>query len=187
VSVLAGAPQSVAELLALYERRGAERYGEDVTQTEHAMQCAALAVEAGAVDELVCAALLHDLGHLLSDGDASVDDRHELVGAHALRALFGPSVAVPVALHVVAKRWRCAADPAYLDALSDASRRSLALQGGPLDDAARARFETHGGFANAVALRGWDDEAKRDDLSSGDLAQYAPLLTSLAARPSVVA
>lgn len=40
----AGAPPDavVAALVALYDRAGAVHYGEDVTQREHAVQCAAL-------------------------------------------------------------------------------------------------------------------------------------------------
>ena len=63
----------------LYAERGHEQYtGEPVTQLEHALQCAALAEAEGADDELVTAALLHDLGHLLAavqSGRADDDQR----------------------------------------------------------------------------------------------------------------
>ena len=74
---------SLADIEALFERRGGEQYsGEPVTQLEHALQTAALAEGEGADDELVTAALLHDLGHLLHDlGETptlrGVDDVHQ--------------------------------------------------------------------------------------------------------------
>lgn len=176
-------PRSADEVLALFELRGDRHYGEDVTQTEHALQAAALARASGAPDHLVGAALLHDVGHLLDGrvGEDEDDDHHEVVGARVLAAIFGPALARPVALHVVAKRWRCAVEPSYLDSLSDASRRSLDRQGGPLDPAAAGRFEASPGFEDAVALRRWDDEAKVVDAASGRLEDHALLLASLAA------
>jgi gamma-butyrobetaine dioxygenase len=57
--------RSVAEVLDLFARHGAERYDEDVFQVAHAEQSAALATQAGAAPPLVAAALLHDVGHLL--------------------------------------------------------------------------------------------------------------------------
>ena len=56
---------SVVDVLALYERHGADRYDEELSQLEHGLQTAALAVDAAADDDLVVAALLHDVGHLL--------------------------------------------------------------------------------------------------------------------------
>lgn len=180
-------PASVDALLELFERRGHERYGEDVTQLGHALQAAQLAQEAGAAEALVAAALLHDVGHLAADGrrrderDDANDDRHEAIGARILAPIFGPGVAAPVALHVVAKRWRCAVDASYVDTLSAASAASLVAQGGPLDAAACAGFEACPPFREAVALRGWDDAAKDPDAAPGSLRDYAPLLTRVAA------
>ena len=65
---MTGAPvtaTSVGEILDLYERWGPENYDEGLSQLEHALQTAALAVADGAPDEQVAAALLHDIGHLL--------------------------------------------------------------------------------------------------------------------------
>jgi len=177
----------VEELFALFDARGHERDGEAVTQSAHALQSAALARRDGATDELVAAALLHDVGHLVADARGAgwrveIDDAHDAVGARLLAPIFGARVAGPVALHVAAKRWRCAVDPEHLDALSDASRASLRAQGGPLDHVARARFEAHPTFQDAVALRQWDDEAKDPTVAVGELRDHAPLLVRLAQR-----
>jgi [1-hydroxy-2-(trimethylamino)ethyl]phosphonate dioxygenase len=177
-------PISVATLLELYEQRGDERYGERVTQLHHALQCASLARRAEADDALVAAALLHDVGHLVSDErDAThddADDRHEAVGARLLASLLGSRVATPVALHVLAKRWRCATEPAYRDGLSPASRTSLLAQGGPLDAAQCARFEELPAHREAVALRTWDDLAKDPQAPAGTIGDFEPLLVRLA-------
>lgn len=184
-----GAATSVDEVLGLYRRWGADHYDEELSQLDHAVQTAALAVADSAADELVAAALLHDVGHLLElearDGRGELpteDLDHESVGARYLAGLFGPAVTGPIALHVRAKRYRCAVDPAYLDGLSDGSRRSLALQGGPADAAEVASFETNPGFRDAVRLRGWDDGGKVDGLVVSDLESYRPLLERLASR-----
>jgi len=184
MTTTAAHPRSVESILELFERRGHERYGEDVTQLQHALQCAELARAAGAHDALVAAALLHDVGHLAVGAHGAtprddVDDRHDAVGARILAAVFGPVVAAPVALHVTAKRWRCAVDARYRDQLSAASAASLVAQGGPLDAAARARFEAHPRFRDAVTLRGWDDGAKDPAAAVRSVRSFAPLLARL--------
>jgi gamma-butyrobetaine dioxygenase len=175
------------DLLALYETRGHEPYGEALTQTQHALQCAALARSAEASDALVIAALFHDVGHLVADLQngsvftlAEHDDDHELIGARVLAPLFGPSVALPVSLHVTAKRWRCAREPDYYDHLSAASKMTLVAQGGPLDEVQCRRFEAHPGFHAALELRTWDDLGKVEGLNVGTLRDYSDLVTSMA-------
>ena len=178
--------RSVDEVLAQYERWGTSRYDEELFQLDHALQTAALARAAGASDALVVASLLHDVGHLLdlADGggrrDRTIDQRHEARGATWLADLFPPAVTAPIALHVRAKRYRVAVDPAYADILSPGSTASLARQGGPMDAAEVAAFESNPGWAEAVALRGWDDQAKVDGLAVPDLSSYRTLLESLA-------
>jgi phosphonate degradation associated HDIG domain protein len=178
----------VAAFFELFDRRGHEHYGEDVTQTQHALQCASLAERDGADEELVVAALLHDVGHLAVEPHGSTwrddvdDDRHEAIGARLLASAFGPKVSAPVALHVVAKRWRCSVDPDYRDALSAASAASLLAQGGPLDAEACRRFEGHRRFVDAVALRAWDDAAKDPRVPTGELGAFGPLLARVAER-----
>ena len=173
---------SLEDIVELFATRGGRHYGEGVSQTEHALQCAVLAEASGAADSLVAAALLQDLGHLLED-EASpaseVDGRHELTGARALSGLFGPDVRRPIALHVAAKRWLCLTDPAYRDTLSDASLASLALQGGAFDAAAGADFERQPGWRDAVALRRIDDLGKSPEPCDRSFTDYIPLLERL--------
>src|SRR6516225_6317978 len=114
--------------------------GEPVSQTEHALQTAWAAEQAGAASALIAAALLHDIGHLLHDlpedcAHHGIDDAHEVRGARWLVQHFGPDVTEPVRLHVPAKRYLCSTDPAYRSQLSEASELSLKLQGGPFTPA----------------------------------------------------
>lgn len=139
--------------------------GEAVTQTRHALQAAWLAREAGEPDEVVIAALLHDVGHLLhpeEDGAAErgVDTRHENLGAEYLLARFGETVAQAARLHVEAKRCLCAIEPGYADSLSPASQRSLHLQGGPMTEEEAAEFLRRPFADVALRVRRYDDLAK---------------------------
>jgi len=177
---------SIERLVALYDTWGRHTYDEELTQLDHGLQTAALAVADGADEALVAAALLHDVGHLLAlergdDGPAVHQDlHHETVGAKFLGAMFGPEVTTPIALHVRAKRYRCAVDAGYHDGLSDGSRASLVRQGGALSADEAAAFERVPSFAGAVALRGWDDSGKVENLHVPDFASYVSLLERLA-------
>ena len=180
----------VDDLVVLYASPAAHRlYDEEVTELEHAVQCAALTVRAGASDHLTAAALLHDVGHLLLDDnvaltqDLTVDHGHEAAGARFLAAHgFPPSVTGPIALHVQAKRYLCSVDADYLASLSSSSVRSLALQGGRMDDDETAEFGRRPGFADAIRVRRWDDRGKVHGLDLGDFDRYIPVLLRLLRR-----
>jgi phosphonate degradation associated HDIG domain protein len=172
----------VAFLLRLFKDRGDAAYlGEPVSQTEHALQTAWAAEQAGAGSSLIVAALLHDVGHLLHDlpqncAETGIDDAHEILGARWLEEHFGREIAELVRLHVEAKRFLCSIDPAYLGALSEASLRSLQLQGGPLMSDEASRFRKHPQAEAAVALRHFDDQAKVPGLPTPALEHFRPYL-----------
>ena len=166
------------EIERLYTERGHEQYsGEPVTQLEHALQSAALAEAEDADDELVTAALLHDLGHLLHDlGETptarGIDDVHQYRAIPFLRGLFGDTVLHAIALHVDAKRYLCATRPDYHASLSEDSKRSLQLQGGVFSADEAQAFIARTGGPQAVRLRLWDDRAKTAGRRTPDLAHY---------------
>lgn len=169
-------------ILRLFAEHGDSEYGgESVTQREHALQAAYFAKKSGSSPFLIIAALLHDIGHLLHDlpddaPEAGIDDRHEELGHQWLTRWFPPEVVEPVRLHVAAKRYLCAVEPAYLGRLSEPSVLSLKLQGGPmsLEEAKEFRASPHA--ESAVLLRRWDDTAKRVGLDVPELATYIPEL-----------
>ena len=169
---------SLDDIQTLFETRGHAQYsGEPVTQLQHALQSAALAEAEGADDELVTAALLHDLGHLVHDlGETptlqGVDDLHQFLAIPFLRGLFSARVLGAVQGHVDAKRYLCATRPGYLAALSADSQRSLVLQGGVFDAAQADAFIAQAGAEEAVRLRLWDDAAKSATMATPPLAHY---------------
>jgi phosphonate degradation associated HDIG domain protein len=175
-------PEAILELLA--SRGGDSYFGEPVTVMEHCLQAAFFAREANSPRELIAAALLHDVGHLLHHADEDVadhgiDTRHEELADRLLRAHLPPAVTEPIRLHVAAKRYLCFANAAYLQALSPSSLLSLGLQGGPMSANEAAAFLA-GPFAReAVALRRWDDEAKIPELVVPSTDSYLPLLKAL--------
>ena len=166
----------------LFDRGGGRMYaGEPVTQLEHALQTAHSAERAGADAALVTAALLHDLGHLLNDQGETptargIDDVHQYAALPFLRPLFDDEVLEPIRLHVDAKRYLCATEPGYYEALSADSKRSLALQGGPYDEAAAAAFAAQPSASRAIALRRWDDAAKIAGVATPQFEHFTSIM-----------
>lgn len=171
----------VSGVFSLFTERGHRSYGEDVTELEHALQCATFAKIAGESDLMVAACLLHDYGHLVHDlgediAERGLDARHENLGANRLKGVFREEVIEPVRLHVAAKRYLCWKDKHYLDSLSDSSLRSLQLQGGPMNDAEASAFERLPHFENAVRLRRYDDLGKVPGMETPKLEEFRPML-----------
>ena len=171
-------PLSLSDIEHIFARRGGEQYtGEPVTHLEHALQAATLAEAEGASDELVTAALLHDLGHLLHDMEETpsargIDDVHQYRVVPFLRGVFPDAVIDAIQRHVDAKRYLCAARPGYHEALSEDSQRSLRLQGGIFDSRQADAFIAEPGAPDAVRVRLWDDLAKQPGMATPDLAHF---------------
>ena len=180
--------QAVEFILDLFARQGATEYmGEAVTMSQHMEQTAACAVADNADDELVIAALLHDIGHFIGEHpidalEKGVDNNHEEVGADYLQKHFPASVSEPVRLHVPAKRYLCATDADYLGRLSDASINSLKVQGGPMNAAEIETFEANPHHLAAVKLRRYDDDGKVAGLTISPVTSYRQTLESLVVR-----
>jgi phosphonate degradation associated HDIG domain protein len=174
--------ENIDELFSLFEQYGNEHYGEGVSQSLHMRQCATLAEQENAGDALIAAALLHDIGHFHAyehNANYEQDFHHERVGATMLDTLFPKEVTDPIRLHVAAKRYLCAKDDSYLGTLSEASKQSLAVQGGPMTEKQMRSFEQSNSFNDALALRRYDDEGKKIDQDSAPLSYFRPLLERL--------
>jgi len=151
-----------------------------VTLIQHAQQTAWLAERARASNSLICACLLHDLGHLVMELEGAGTDEprhgHDHHGAARLSELFGPDVTEPIRLHVHAKRYLCYAHPGYSHGLSVHARRSLERQGGTFTAPEARAFMQEPYAIDAVNLRLWDDQAHQPDIATPGLAHFAATL-----------
>jgi phosphonate degradation associated HDIG domain protein len=172
----------VQKIITLFNEQGDSEYGgEPVTQGEHALQSAHLALADGAASSLVVASLLHDIGHLLhalpdDAPEQGIDDLHEELGNRFLMKYFTVAVSEPVHLHVAAKRYLCAVEEDYCALLSEPSVISLELQGGPMTAEECLTFESNPYYQDAIQLRRYDDMAKIPNLSVQPIEFYAELL-----------
>ena len=182
-------PETIVAFLGdIVARRGEESYlGEPVTIGQHMLQAAHLAESEAAGDELVAAALLHDIGHYTNEFgedyiEQGIDNQHDEAGAEVLERFFPPRVTECVRLHVAAKRFLCATDPTYYGKLSDASVKTLALQGGPMSAFEVAAFRKHPHFEEAVRVRLWDEAAKAPGMRVPGFEHYTALLQQVVDR-----
>ena len=182
--------QTVDEILSYLKKAGSESYlgpqEESVTQLAHSLQAAERAqafvnsLPPGhallspsspvPVSDIVLAALLHDVGHMILsrpdswEATAGQSEQHEWVGYHYLSAHgFSAPVAQLVLGHVQAKRYLTAREPGYYERLSDSSRMTLVGQGGPMREEEAAEFERGDLFDIKLRMRVWDEEAKEVD------------------------
>ena len=169
------------EIAALFAAYGGETYGEGVTIAEHSLQTAALARADGAEEALCVAALLHDVGHFLEERDDRFGyHKHDRAGGEWLATRFPAAVSEPVRMHVAAKRYLCATEPAYVAILSEASVHSLGKQGGAMSAEEAAAFAGRSFARAAVRLRRWDDRGKVTGIEVPVLETYRSAIDRLA-------
>ena len=172
------------EIMSLYEAYGGAEYaGEKVSQLEHMVQAAQLAEAQGFDEEVILAAFLHDVGHIseAAKGDNEMDGfgikDHEELGAEFLRGKgFSKKIVRLVESHVEAKRYLTIKDPSYYAQLSDASKKTLEYQGGPMTEEEAAAFEQYPLFDLIIRMRKWDEEAKIEHQPLPDLQHYRQLM-----------
>ncbi len=171
--------QKVDDIFALYEKHGAEEYyGEAVTQLEHMCQSAELARTGGYDDEVILAAFFHDIGYLIHSqnkdtmGNYGRTNHEKEAGAFLRRMGFSERVAQLAEQHVNAKRYLTYADPGYYSRLSEASKKTLEYQGGPMQEAEAKAFREDPLFDLNITMRKWDEEAKLTDQPLPDLNTY---------------
>jgi predicted HD phosphohydrolase len=140
-SVQRHAHECVQQLFAFITAQGNSDYiGEKVSQLQHSLQTAQLAVEGGADDDTVLGALLHDVGRfipaaekmpaMIAPSGAYVGrESHEILGEKYLHGLgFSEIICQLVGAHVMAKRYLTAVDEGYYDGLSPSSKTTLKYQ-----------------------------------------------------------
>lgn len=137
----ADARATVKQLFGFIEKQGQGDYlGESVSQIQHSLQAATLAQNAGADEETIIGALLHDVGRFIpaaekmesmiaADGTYIGKASHEVLGERYLRQLgFSEKICQVVGAHVVAKRYLCATEKGYWESLSRSSKQTLEFQ-----------------------------------------------------------
>ena len=149
--------------------------------SEHMLQSAWIAEQAGETTSVIVAALLHDIGHYTSEfGDdfleIGVDNLHEVAGEAVLKDWFPPEVTASVRWHVDAKRYLCATEPDYFAGLSDASVQSLALQGGPMNSREVQQFESNPWLDTIIRVRRYDDGAKVVGRTTPEVEHYLTMV-----------
>jgi phosphonate degradation associated HDIG domain protein len=174
------AQTAVEEIFYLYDKYGKADYiGEPVSQIEHMCQAAQLAEAEGYDEEVVLAAFFHDIGHLCEhifpaqsmDGYGTVD--HEGLGGKYLREKgFSEKIAKLVESHVAAKRYLTFKHPDYYNKLSEASKMTLAQQGGVMNELEAKRFEEDHLHSLFIKIREWDDKAKIEHIPLPPLEIY---------------
>lgn len=191
-------PQSVAGYVidVLKSSENTPYIGEPISQLQHSLQCAALAADASADEATQVAALLHDLGQFAPADDIKTVLKeltrnlngqsnsesvgrvgHEMLAQKLLAALgFSEKITTLVESHVASKRYLCAVDEAYYGKLSEASKKSLMYQGGPLRGAEIEEFAANKLCKEMCQLRMWDDEAKVEGLVVRDVESWRPAI-----------
>ncbi len=171
------------QILDVYEKHGKESYGENITQTEHALQTALLAKKEGFDNEVIIAALLHDIGHLIvNQPEALMDENlgaidHETIGALFLKEKgFSDKVCELVKGHVAGKRYLTYKNPDYYKALSDASKKTLLHQGGKMDKDEALAFEQSPYFELSLKMREWDDKGKIEGTNLPKMQDFTTII-----------
>lgn len=179
---------TINKIIELYEKWGSNDYiGEHITQYQHALQAGICALEDITLltyDEYtrsctIISAFLHDIGHLIGmdrNNQIMIDDeakvkgenlgiqQHEVIGSQYLKELGFPKLVCEIVeKHVTAKRYLCSVSKEYLDNLSEASRRTMSLQGGLMDEEEIKQFNMDRNASIYILMRHYDDQAKKID------------------------
>lgn len=174
-------------IFRLYEEQGSGSYlGDKISKTDHSIQCAMMAEKEGQPTEVLLAAFLHDIGHLvgadrgleeMTSGDVCLGIKdHDHVGGQYLRDLGFPNIVCDLVQgHVQAKRYLVWKNKDYYDNLSPASRMTLEHQGGQMTDDEAKTFENSPLFDTIIRMRKWDEAGKEADVTSIPLDRYKGL------------
>ncbi len=173
----------VGEIFELFEAYGNVEHMDTLTLLEHSLQTAQFAEADGADENVVCAALLHDIGHAICMEGGCItrkgDDLHEHYGADFLAPWFPYEVSELVRMHVNAKRYLCAVDKDYYAMLSRAARSRLCWQDGKMSADEADSFILLPYVDEAIQLRRYIDQAQVPSLQTKSLEDYADLLYSV--------
>lgn len=159
---------------------------EEISQLDHALQCAKFAKDAKYEDEVTIACLLHDIGNLIEEKDINLNIqkmnnlgnyKHEILGSIYLRQLgFSDKIVELVKNHVNAKRYLVSKNRNYLKKLSNASNKTLENQGYLMNNEEMNNFEKNKYFRDIIRLREYDDKAKKMNIKIYPLVDYYDMI-----------
>jgi phosphonate degradation associated HDIG domain protein len=175
--------QTADEIITLLAASAnADYYGEAVSQLAHALQAAQSARDANADEELILAALLHDIGHNISDerairhGEGGVINHDDLGAEWLAERGFSPRLRTLVRGHVDAKRYLVTTNANYAKRLSPASTETLKHQGGPMAPDEAEAFGAAPELKDCLRLRQWDEQAKEPGRPVTPIAAYRDMI-----------
>ncbi|AEQ60617.1 putative HD phosphohydrolase [Acanthamoeba castellanii mamavirus] len=176
--------QNVNTIINLYEQFGGSDYiGESQTQLEHMTRAAMLAEEFGEHTDMILAAFLHDIGHLIEINNDTIKMgslgimNHELIARdYLIEKGFDENIANIVGNHVKAKRYLVTKYPEYKTNLSEASRQTLLYQKNTMSQEEMTEFESDPLFNKSLKLRFYDDQSKLLSKSIKPLDYYRNLM-----------
>lgn len=170
------------DLLNLYKKYGNCDYiGEEISQISHMTQAAMLAEKNNEPIEIVLACFLHDIGHLIQERELDMNGlgikNHEKIGAQLLRSYLIPEpIPTLVENHVKTKKYKVYKYKDYYNKLSDASKKTLVLQGGMMTKEEATKFEQEEYFEWSNKVRDYDDLAKEVGVELKPLEYYEGIL-----------
>ena len=174
--------QIIEKIISNFSNNNSLYIGEKLTMSEHMIQSAMLAEKSKCNDDLICSCLLHDYGHFLIDNPDELvknklDGGHELIGYEYLKKFFKKQIVEPIRYHVLAKRY-LARNKTYFEKLSKASKVSLELQGGILNDKDTESFKRKSYFKSSILFLKFDEAAKKTYVKMKTIHDYKKLLIS---------
>ena len=156
-----------------------------MTQIEHALQCAYFAKQFNYDGDIIIAALLHDIGHIIPYEKKEKMDSwgictHETKGSIFLKEHgLNDRICSIINNHVKAKRYLCTIDKLYRDKLSEASQNTMKYQGGLMSDDELNEFKKDKYFEDSIKLRHLDDMGKMlSSIDYGHIEDYRELLSN---------
>ena len=172
----------IDQIISNYSNNKSLYIGEKVTMSEHMIQTAMLAEKTNCSSNLICSSLLHDYGHFILESPEVLvtknkDGKHEDVGYEFLKRYFMKDVIGPIKYHVKAKRY-LAREKKYYKLISEASKKSLKIQGGIMNNEEAIKFESNEFFEDSIKLRKFDELAKKSEMKIKSIIEYKNLLTS---------
>ncbi|MEU6430730.1 HD domain-containing protein [Microbispora sp. NPDC046973] len=158
-SLRSGGDSTADRVLCLLDSLRHVRLGLPVNQLDHALQTAARAEAAGAPDEMIVAALCHDVGKAISGHN------HGAIAAEILRPFVSAGAYAILRHH---EEFRYADYPRWTG----------------VDPRARLRFRDEPWYRAAVVFADeWDRGALDPDVRTPPLDHYSPLVRTVLGRP----